>query len=64
MAKQFVYICEKCGTMMQPCEKRNCNRPGYKSVYGPGYLALVCREHYEQATMAEVRDAKRFRYAE
>lgn len=29
------------------CEKIDCTEKGIKSVYGPGYHALVCEAHYD-----------------
>jgi len=74
----FIYICNVCGqikfndssrchcggVMCSPCERIGCDKPGYKSIYGMGYLATVCREHYEQSTQQDKDDAIRFRYAE
>lgn len=46
------------------CERRGCHKPVYKSIYALGYLAGMCREHYEQASEKDKRDAVRFQYAE
>ena len=71
------WICEKCeqasdswhlcqcgGTKAPACERIGCNKLGSKSIYGPGYLASVCEEHYEAASAQDKLDADRFRYAE
>ncbi len=71
------YICNLCkresnhfdrcpcgGAMVPHCERIGCNEPGYKSVYGMGYLATVCKQHYEEASEQDKQDAVRFLYAE
>lgn len=55
--------CIKCHRPI--CERRNCNRPSKgKTIYGLGYLASVCDEHYVDASYKDKQDAIRFRYAE
>jgi len=46
------------------CNRLGCNKPMYKSVYGLGYLAGMCEEHYWECTPEERFNADRFRYAE
>ena len=46
------------------CEHSGCGKPVYKSIYAFGYLAGMCREHYETATQKDRDDAVRFQYAE
>lgn len=71
------YICDKCGkesdnfarcecggTMRPHCERLDCNAPATRSVYGMGYIAVVCEEHYKLASQQDKDDAIRFRYAE
>jgi hypothetical protein len=66
-------ICDKvsersmvcCNKFMYPeCERIDCHNPGTKSIYGLGYIASVCEEHYRQATQQDKDDAIRFRQAE
>jgi hypothetical protein len=70
------YICTKCGKGYErssiccgiyaapKCERRNCENPGTKSIYGMGYLATVCQEHFDKASFEDRDAAIRFRYAE
>lgn len=56
--------CE-CGGRLAPiCEKLECNNPGTHYVYGPGYIANVCREHYMAASPQDRADANNFFYSE
>ena len=73
----FIYICDTCkivkndfkrcscgGIMRSPCERLECNEPGYKPIYAFGYLATMCETHYKQASQQDKDDAVKFRYAE
>ena len=47
------------------CERVGCNKPSCgKSIYGLGYLASVCEQHYNEASIEDKQDAIRFKYAE
>ena len=54
-----------CGGRLAPiCEKLECNKPGTHYVYGAGYIANVCKEHYMASSPQDRADANRFYYTE
>lgn len=54
--------CEVCKSPI--CERRDCGNRATKTIYGMGYLASVCQQHYDEASAKDKEDAIRFRYAE
>lgn len=54
--------CETCKNPL--CERLGCNKPATRSIYGFGYIAVVCQEHYDAASEKDKEDAITFRYAE
>lgn len=46
------------------CERTGCDKKATHSIYGLGYIAGVCEEHYKSATPEERENAVRFKYAE
>ena len=47
-------ICPDCHIQaVSCCERLNCVNPATRSIYGPGYQASVCEEHYLAASWYE-----------